>query len=136
MSSLNLTPSSPLRPPTTSVLNPEDRHSNCTNQPQKHIHKINPNGMLHPENARIALRIGFNVEIPEDAKDGDPEDEEDRIPDEEEGNAADEGDEVKEGGYGGEGGSYFCKGLIGDDRQSIVHGVRGEGENAGQFVAS
>jgi len=66
--------------------------------------------MLHPENARIALRVGFDVEVPEDAKDGDPKDEEDRVPDEEEGNAADKGDEVKESGYGGEGGSYFCKG--------------------------
>jgi hypothetical protein len=94
--------------------------------------------MLHPDNARIALRVGFDIEVPEDAKDGDPKDEEDRVPDEEEGNAADEGDEVKEGGYGGEGGSYFCKGLVGDDRQSIVHDVGGGGggENGGQVVAS
>lgn len=84
------------------MLDPEDRHSNRTNQPQQHIHKINPNGMLHPENTRIALRVGFDVEVPKDPKDGDPKDEEDRVPDEEEGNAADEGDEVKEGGYGGE----------------------------------
>jgi hypothetical protein len=90
--------------------------------------------MLHPENARIALRVGFDVEVPEDAKDGDPKDEEDRVPDEEEGDAADEGDEVKEGGYGGEGGSYFCKGLIGDDHQSIVHDMRGK--NAGQLICS
>jgi len=107
---LNLSPSSPLRPPTAPVLDPEDRHSNRTNQPQQHIHKINPNSMLHPENARVALRVGLDVEVPEDAKDGDPKDKENRVPDEEEGNAADERDEVKEGGYGREGSSYFCKG--------------------------
>jgi hypothetical protein len=118
------------------VLDPEDRHSYRTNQPQQHIHKINPNGMFHPEDSRIALCVGFDVEVPEDSKDGYPEDEEDRVPDEEEGNAADEWDEVEEGGYGGEGGSYFCKGLIGDDCQSIVHDVRRGGENAGQVVAS
>jgi hypothetical protein len=92
--------------------------------------------MLHPEDSRIALRVGFDVEVPEDAKDGDPKDEQDRVPDEEEGNAADEGDEVEEGGYGGEGGNYFCKGLIGDDCQSLVHDVRRGGENEGHVVAS
>jgi len=92
------------------VLDPEDRHSNRTNQPQQHIYKINPNGMFHPEDSRIPLCVGFDVEVPEDAKDGDPEDEEDRVPDEEEGNAADERDEVEEGCDCREGGGYFCKG--------------------------
>jgi hypothetical protein len=119
------------------VLDPEDRHSNRTNQPQQQIHKINPNGMLHPENARITLRVGFDVEVPEDAKNGHPKDEEDRVPDEEKGNAADEGDEVKEGGYGGEGGSYFCKSLfeVAVSRWSLMCGS-GRGENAAQVEAS
>jgi hypothetical protein len=94
------------------VPDPEDRHPDRADQPQQHIHKINPNGMLHPENARIALCVGFDVEIPEDAKDSNPKDEEDGIPDEEEGNAADEGDEVEEGRDCREGGSYFCEGLF------------------------
>jgi hypothetical protein len=119
------------------VLDPEDRHSNRTNQPQQQIHKINPNGMLHPENARITLRVGFDVEVPEDAKDGHPKDEEDRVPDEEEGNAADEGDEVKESGYGGKGGSYLCEGLFeaAVSRWSLMCGS-GRGENAAQVEAS
>ena len=42
-------------------------------EPKQHVHKVNPDSVLHPRNCRIVGRIVvMNVFVAEDAKDCDP----------------------------------------------------------------
>lgn len=118
----DLRPPRPLTPPTP-MLNPENRHPNRTNQPQKRIHQINPNRILHPLDPPIPLRVLLDIHIAKQAEQRDPEDEEDRVPYEDEGDAAGEGDEVEERRDGGEGGGDFCVDLEREGVSIFAHSV-------------
>lgn len=54
----------------------------------------------------------FGTYITKETEQGDPEDEEDSIPDPDDGEAQDEGDEVEQGRYGGEGTDHDSKDLF------------------------
>jgi hypothetical protein len=94
---LHLRPSSPPRPPTSPMSEPEHQHPNCTNQPKNRIHQIYPDRMLHPNYPGIPLRVGLDIHIPKQAKERDPQDEEHEVGCPGEGDARGEGDEVEQG---------------------------------------
>ena len=89
------------------MLDPINQHTASRDEPEKGIHQINPNGILHPSNA-IVIIASTDIHLAKDTKEGDPQDEEDQVPGEEQGDARDEGDEVECCGHGGEGCSHFC----------------------------
>lgn len=92
--------------------NPEQQHAHRRDQPKQRIHQVNPNRILHPLYARIALRPLLDIHIAKQAEERDPQDEEDRVADPGEGDAGGEGDEVEQGEEGGEGGGHFCVDLF------------------------
>src|SRR5450432_1290682 len=86
-------PGMPISPPIR-------RHRDRRDQPKQGIDKINPNRILHPLYAPIALDILVDKQIPEYPKEDNPHQEEDRVPDKDERYANDEGNHVDEGGEG------------------------------------
>lgn len=78
-----------------SVLEENEGAVDCGSEPQQHVGKVDPDGVLHALDALVSLGVLWDVHLAENAKDNEPEDEENNIhsekgPSLEEGNGIDE----------------------------------------------
>ena len=89
--------------PAAHLLDEEHKHANSAAQPEQRIEQVYPDRVLHALDAAIALRVRMDVELPKDAKDGDPENEKNCIPDEEKRDVDNDRDHIDERRYGTKG---------------------------------
>lgn len=85
------------------VAPPVPQRAHKGQEPQQRAGEVDPDGVLHALDARVALGVLVDVHAAENPEKGDPQDEEDQVPGPDEPEAEDEGDEVDEGGDGGQG---------------------------------
>lgn len=72
------------------------------NQPEKGVCQVDPDGVLHALDVRVAMGALVDVYAAKQAKEGDPEHEEDEAPHWHDGESKHEGDEVENGRHGRE----------------------------------